>query len=70
MSQVYILSEGERGEGEYIVAVYAKWDDAIATLKLLMPEPEYSDAEYREDGDIAILDGGCFYTIVRMTEVL
>ena len=70
MSQVYILSDGERGVGEYIVAVYAKWADAVAALKLLQPEPEYADADYREDGDIAILDAGDFYSIVRMTEVV
>ena len=70
MSQVYILSEGERGVGEYVVAVYAKWADAVATLKQVLPEPEYADADYREDGDIAIVEAGGFYTVVRMQEVL
>ena len=70
MSQVYILSEGERFEGERVVAVYGEWDDAIAALKLSLPEPEYADAELKVDGDLAIIEAGVFYTIVRMQEVL
>ena len=70
MSQVYILSEGEKYEGEYVVAVYGTWDDAMAALKLSLSEPEYEGAELKESRDAAILEAGAFYTIIRMHEVI
>lgn len=74
MSQVYILAEGERCEGEHVIAVYGTWDDAIAALKLPMIDPDtamfYEEAQLKVEGDVAIVDAGDFYTIVRTKEVL
>lgn len=70
MNTVYILSEGERYEGERVIAVYNLWADAFEALKLHQPEPEYTDAELTIRGDIAILESGIFYTIIRPKVVL
>ena len=68
MKTVYIMSEGERYEGERVMAVYATWAAAMVDLNAI--HQENLDAELRQDGDTAIVESGIFYTIVRHQEVI
>lgn len=66
--KVYILSDGERFEGEHIVAVYGEWLDAFEALNLR--KFEHPDAELTVRGETVILESDVFYTIIRTQEVL
>ncbi len=73
MTTVWILSSGEKCEGEHIEAVYASWDDALEALKQLGAE-DYDGEPVRkvidENSDIAIIQDGPFYSIIRPHEVI
>ena len=68
MQRVYIMSEGERYEGEHVIAVYAT--RAAAMIDLNAIHQENLDAELRQEGDTAIVESGIFYTVVRTHEVV
>ena len=73
MSTVWILSSGEKYEGEHIVAVYKSYDAAVAAL-VQMGVEDYEGEPVRkvidENSDIAIVEDGPFYSIVRPHEVI
>ena len=64
---VWILSEGERYEGERVIAVYSNYDAAIAALRV---QAEEAGCDIREDWANACFYDGCFYSIIREMEVL
>ena len=72
MSTVWVLSSGEKYEGEQIVAIYETWNAAIAAL-VQMGIEDYEGEPLRkvidENSDIAIVEDGPFYSIVRPHEV-
>jgi hypothetical protein len=67
MKHVWILSEGEKYEGEHVLAVYATYDAARQALD------EASDMagsfEISEDFSCAKFEDGVFYTIIREQEL-
>ena len=67
MAHVWILSEGEKYEGERVLGVYGSYDSAIAELKALAEM--VGDVEIKEDWTAASFEDGCFYTIIREKEL-
>ena len=67
---VWILSEGERYEGERVVAVYGTYDAAMKALNAIAKQSGNEDMKMRQDGDVSILEDYVFYSIVRPQEVL
>ena len=67
---VWILSEGERYEGEQVLAVYGTYDAAIKALTDIGTYSGNENMVMRQDGDIAILEDYVFYSIIRPQEVL
>jgi hypothetical protein len=70
MAHVWILSEGERYEGEQVVAVYATHEAAMKALTAAGEHSINKDMELRQDGDVSILEDDVFYLVVRPQEVL
>jgi hypothetical protein len=67
---VWILSEGERYEGELVLAVYATHDAAMKALTAASKHSINKDMKMRQDGDVSILEDDVFYLIIRPQEVL
>jgi hypothetical protein len=67
---VWILSEGERYEGEQVVAVYATYEAAMKELTAASKHSINEDMKMRHDGDVSILEDDVFYLIIRPQEVL
>ena len=67
---VWILSEGERYEGEHVLAVYGTYESALKALTAISNHSGNEDMKMRQDGDIAILEDYVFYSIIRPQEVL
>jgi hypothetical protein len=67
MSHVWILSEGEKYEGEQVLGVYATYDGAMAELRALAEM--VGDVEIKEDWSTASFEDGIFYTIIREKEL-
>ena len=67
---VWILSEGERYEGEQVLAVYGTYDAAMKALTAIGNHSGNEDMKMRHDGDIVILEDYVFYSIIRPQEVL
>jgi hypothetical protein len=67
MSHVWILSEGEKYEGERVLGVYGSYDSAIAELKALAEM--VGDTDIKVDWTTASFEDGIFYTIIREMEV-
>jgi hypothetical protein len=67
MAHVWILSEGEKYEGERVIGVYGSYDSAIAELKALAEM--VGDMDIRVDWTTASFEDGIFYTIIREMEV-
>ena len=70
MSTIWILSEGERYEGEHVLAVYATREAAMKALNAIATHSGNESMKLREDGDVAILEDYVFYSVVRPQEVL
>ncbi|MCP4212053.1 MAG: hypothetical protein GY764_11315 [Halieaceae bacterium] len=66
---VWILSEGEKYEGERVLAVFGSWFDALEELEAIAAG-SFDDAEIEQSGDVAKIESGIFYTIIRPQEVL
>ena len=64
---VWILSEGEKYEGERVIAVYSNYDAALAELRALAEQAGGEDI--RVDWTTASFQDGVFYSIIRETEV-
>ena len=64
---VWILSEGEKHEGERVMGVYASYDSALAELKALADM--VGDMDIKVDWTTASFEDGIFYTIIREMEV-
>ena len=69
-SNVWILSEGERYEGERVLAVYGTYDAAIKALTAIGNHSGNEDMVMRQDGDVMILEDYVFYSIIRPQEVV
>ncbi len=67
MSHVWILSEGEKYEGERVIAVYADYDKALDALQALADQAGCDDVKV--DWTNACFYDGIFYSIIRQTEV-
>jgi hypothetical protein len=67
MAHVWILSEGEKYEGERVLAVFKSYDSALAELKSLSEMSGNTDI--RVDWTAASFEDGIFYTIIREMEV-
>ena len=68
MAHVWILSEGEKYEGEQVLGVYATYDGAFSKLKEL--GEMVGDVDIKEDWSAASFEDGCFYTIIREKELI
>ena len=66
--QVWILSEGERYEGEQVIAVYGTYDAARKALEALAKDAG-ADVRIDGSGDVELFQDGCFYSIIRNQEV-
>jgi len=67
---IWILSEGERYEGERVLAVYATYQAAMVALNAIADQSGNEDMVMRQDGDVSIIEDSVFYSIVRPQEVL
>lgn len=68
--QVWILSEGERYEGERVLAVYETYDGAMKALNAIAAQSGNENMAMRQDGDVSIIEDDVFYSIVRPQELL
>jgi len=69
MSNVWLLSEGERYEGERVLSAHATYDAAFKALKSIGDHSINKDMTMRHDGDVTILEDYVFYCIIRPMEV-
>ncbi len=67
---VWILSEGEKYEGERVIAVYGRYQAAVDALLAIGNHSGNEDMQLRVDGDVVILEDDVFYSIIRPQEVL
>ena len=67
MSHVWVLSEGEKYEGEHVLAVYKTYDGALEDLQELAEMA--GGLEIKEDFSSALIDDDGFYTIIREQEL-
>ena len=67
---VWILSEGERYEGERVLAVYETYDAAMKALNAIAAQSGNENMAMRQDGDVSIIEDDVFYSIVRPQGVL
>ena len=68
LDNVWILSEGEKYEGEHVVAVYSNYDAARKALEALANDAG-ADVRIDGNGDVESFQDGCFYSIIRNKEV-
>ena len=73
MKTVWVLAHGEQGEGEQVEAIFASRDDALVELSHVGVE-HYGGEPVRkvidDTNDIAIIQDGPFYSIIRPMEVM
>jgi hypothetical protein len=67
MNKVWVLSEGERYEGESVLGIYSDNADAVRELEAIA---ERVSIDIQTEGDKSVLDDGTFYHIIRPMEVL
>ena len=67
MSHVWVLSEGEKYEGEHVLAVYKTYDSALTELQAMAEMA--GGLEIKEDFSAASFEDGVFYTIIREQEL-
>jgi hypothetical protein len=65
---VWVLSEGEKYEGEQVLGVYATYDGARRALD--EASAMAGSFEISEDYSSASFEDGCFYTIIREKELI